>query len=218
MIVTSKGNVRQDLLDKFKETKNRDYLEEWKKTEAPVVYSMRLANMIIKEKPYLYDLLGGQDSKKYGTSLEVINPDLLSYTYLMIGHMIDKWDPDRASLNTYIYGFVKMNTVREIYKDINKSSAGNDEYSLDLLEEQGREYSNTSPQERHVKYLTEKLMETVGDWAREEDIYILKQELGEITTQEAIQKMGYKYRTSFYKRKKLVYDKAREYLEKENYL
>lgn len=218
MVINSRGDIRQDLLEKYAKTKDKKYLQEWKETEAPVVYAMRLSNKIIGDYPYLSEMLSSGVNKELSKKIEVLNPDVLSYAYLMIGHMIDSWDPDKAQLGTFIYGYVKQNTVREIYSDLNKSSVLNGEASLDIHEEYNPDlaYSGEVPME-YIEMI-EELKTTIGKWAREIDIHILEHGLGEITTEEALDKMGYKYRTSFYKRKAHVYELAYKYLQEEQYI
>lgn len=211
-MTNSSGELREDLLERFKETGDPIHLQEWKESVAPVTYSMRLANMILKDNKYLTTRMSSDVPREIKQEMGVNNPDLLSYTYLALMNMIDKWDPKRGSLNHFVYNYVRKTALTLIHEDLNKSSQKNGDISLDVDDK----YELIQSQGKVDQWLEEELRLNIEKYAKKKDLYILDEIMGRIGASQASYKMGYSHIQGYYRRKAAYLKLTRDYI-KETY-
>lgn len=213
-MTNSKGDIRKDLLDKYAETKDYQYIEEWLDTEAPIVCSIRVANVIAAKTPFLDVGVDGPTRRKFGGQLDAINPDILSYVYESLTKTIKYWKPEKGPWEHFLYTYVKGDASKRIYREYKKSFAGE---GIEDIEKTAVYEEYASPQltkeERDIKYKVDKLFSEVNMWGNETDLLYLRYTMGEISREEVMKTTGTEHESSFYRSHARAMEKSRNYIE-----
>lgn len=202
-MIKSSEDTKEYLLERYSETGDEKYLNEWKHSSGPFVYALRLSNVTSSMRMKYGTELDPKHSDMRGR-MEVIEPDIISYGYEVVIDMIDKWDPERAKFSTYLYRYGPSRVMRLYARDMWEQ------------EEDFEEFYKT-PEERHVEnevnLTVREIYDTIHIWGSEEDLPILSELKGEITAKESAERLGMVYGHSYIKRRDDTLFRLRNFLQ-----
>lgn len=192
------------LLEKYAETRDKEYLEQWYHSEESVIQAMRLANQTAAS-PYYKSVIGPYGGETlYATDIEVVNPDILSYAYEAIGEMLKTWEPEKSKFNTYVYKYGPHRLMRIRKKDQDNLKADVDYSELENyqnLVEDYHSYNNSKAKATSKLDYMEKEIEDNWSFYNKKVYQVM---LGEIAQDRAIEEMNISESSFWYYRKQTV--------------
>lgn len=204
--------ITYDLITKYEETGNKDYLYKWLKSDEAVALTVRLSNFTSAKltQSQWGNLYDGDDIGRKQTG--AIYPTMMSTAYEVICKMAESWDPDKAKFSTYIFSYGPFQIRRELQEQLMYG----DETDLNYDREEDEDeyiYDPYQEDKRKIIHTFNEVMQVVGTLSPKEQA-VVAYDLGNIGKERVLELTGYNSLRGIAVLRKKVYDKIRKGYEK----